>query len=141
MPTLALEFRLPQVGPRGRRRLDLVGIVGEADDLEERRRAHRLLRFGNEVLVVRALLDRERLDEILPDGHQRRTWIMQHHVDRRIGARRLYFCDLVDRQHRVEHDRRIGVRLAEGRHQHRLVGLLPASRECRENQRAGLGVA
>ena len=32
----ALVLGLPQVGPRGRRRLDLVGVVGEADDLEER---------------------------------------------------------------------------------------------------------
>ena len=35
----------------------------------------------------------------------------------------------------------VGVGLAEGRHQHVLVGLLPAAGEGREHQRAGLGVA
>ena len=66
---------------------------------------------------------------------------MQHYIDRRIGARRVHLCDLVDRQHRVEHDRRIGVRLAEGRNQHRLVGLFQLPRESREDQRAGLSIA
>ena len=66
---------------------------------------------------------------------------MQHHVDRRVGARRVYLGDLVDGQHRVEHDGRLVVRLAEGRHQNRLVRLLPAAGERREHKAAGLGTA
>ena len=46
----ALVFRLPEVRPRGRRILDLVRIVGEANDLEEGRRAERLLRDRDQVL-------------------------------------------------------------------------------------------
>src|SRR5437879_5281260 len=137
----SLEFRFPKVGPGGWRRLYRVRVVGKTYYLEEWRWPGRLLRFGNEVLVIGAFFDRVGLDEILTDCNEGRTGVVQHHIDRRIGACRVYFCDLIDGQHWVEHDRGIGIRLAERRNQHRLVCLLPASSEGGKDQWAGLGVA
>ena len=98
-----------------------------------------VLRIGDQVLVVGGLGDREGLDEALIDRDQRRTRIVQHHVDRRVGERRLYLGDLVDRQHRIERDLGVVVGLAERRHQHVLVRLLPAAGEGREHQAPRLG--
>src|SRR3954454_13859288 len=66
----ALELGLPQIGPGGWRRLDGFRIVGEADDLEERGRAHRLLCLGDQVLVIGALLDWIGLNQVLADRDQ-----------------------------------------------------------------------
>ena len=130
---------LPQVGPGGRRRLHLLGIVGQADDLEERRRAHRLLRVGDQVAVMGGLGRWVGLDEVLGDGREGGARIVQHHVDRRVGAGGLDLGDLVDREHRIEDD--VAARaLAEGRHQHGPVRLLPAPREGREDELARLRV-
>src|SRR6267154_6403581 len=91
----SFEFRSPKVGPGGRRRLYRFRVVGKTNHLEERRWSHRLLRFGNQVLVIGALFDRVWLDEILADRNEGRTGVVQHHIDWGIGARRVYFCDLV----------------------------------------------
>ena len=74
------------------------------------------------------------LDQVLADRDQRRTWIVQHHVDRRIGARRRTLA--------IWSTESIGSStisacccLAVGRHQHVAVRLLPASGEGREHER------
>ena len=68
MPTRPLYSGFQQVRPRGRRLLDLVRVVGQADDLEEHRRPERVLRLRDQLAVVLALGDPgQRLDQVLGD--------------------------------------------------------------------------
>jgi hypothetical protein len=87
---------------------------------------------------VLALGHRIRIGEILTDRGERRTRIVQHHVDRRVVAGRADLGDLIDRQHRVEGDVGVVRGLAEGRHQHCPVRFFPAAGEGREDEPAGL---
>jgi hypothetical protein len=65
---------------------------------------------------------------------------VQHHVDRRIRARRRHLRDLIDRKHRVEHDLGAARRLAVCRHENIAMRLLPAAGEGREHDALGLRI-
>ena len=134
----ALVFRIPQIVPALRRRLDLLRIIADADHLHGDLRAPFVLEFRDQVLEVRRLGRRIFDDQPFLDGIEHLRRVEERDVERRLVALgRGQARDLIGAEHDRLRHRGAGRRL-EGRRDDVAVGLVPGAGEGRGHQRLRL---